>query len=260
MLNIYHMLKAVLAELSFLLEYYFHIYPAWVSIVIMSITTGFLVTVPFLLLKNFSVKIQRLWQVVSASYLMVSGFFMNTIVKNLPTCISRIQRVMENFAYVTSFDGNRQTFLFGLGIADNEANRESIQRIAYFLNDKQWQSVIDYKDGSAWYFEKIKDAIDGVVKIGRTHLSVGILYQSTAAFIPVLILFALAIGLLFYKKKIGIIVLFSALFSLIGNLGGAIYIMFGWLSYFIFYRLFWEKPIAKREGTLWENQGKRKTA
>lgn len=241
MLNMYHMLKAVLAELSFLLEYYFHIYPVWISIVIMALITGFLLSVPMLLLKKNTSKIQRLWKVCSALYFMVSGFFMNAIAKNLPTCISRIQRVMENFAYVTSFDENRKNFLLGLEIADNEANRESIQRIAYYLNKEQWQSVIHYKDGSAWYFEKIENAIDGVVKIDDMHLSIGVLYQNAMALIPVLVLIALAIILLLEKRKVGIFVLISAAFCLMGNLGGAIYTTTGWVSYFLFQNIFQKK-------------------
>ena len=172
---------------------------------------------------------------------MISGFFMNAIIKNLPTCISRIQRIMENFAYVTSFGENRKNFLLGLELADNEANRESIQRIAYFLNKEQWQDVIHYKDGSAWYFEKVRNAIEGVVKIDDMHLSIGVLYQNAKAIIPVLILIALAILLLLEKRKVGICVFISATFCLMGNFGGAIYTTTGWVSYFLFQNIFQKK-------------------
>lgn len=239
---LHHMLKSVIAELSFLLEYHLHIYPAWVTLTIIAAASGFFLGVVYYILRNMlhlQGWILKGWKYLSTAYIMISSFFIDIIVKNLPTCVSRLHRILENFAYVTSFDGARNTFFRGIGIPDNMVNRSALQRIAFFLNEEQWQNVIRANDSSAWYFDKIRKGIEGVIKTGDSHLSIGVINQAIDAYIPILLLLFIAYLLFLKRRRICLAVYSSAVLCCIGNLGAAIYMLVLWSAFLVF--LLWSE-------------------
>ena len=96
-------------------------------------------------------------------------------------------------------------------------------QIAMYLNNNQWQKVYDNAGGSQWYFAKIKKAVDEILKVGDTHLTLGVVYQGVAMLIPIALIIVLGVILLLNGKKLhGILVLVCTGLCAFGNFGAVI--------------------------------------
>lgn len=138
------------------------------------------------------------------------------------TWVSKLQRVMSNFNYMMTFDSNREIFLGGLGIPDNEYNQARMFRIAMSLGNGEWESVLEKAGGSGWYFEKVRKAIFGVIRMGGQNLTV------KPEWIPALLLLALLAipGIYYILKKnylCGGVALSCAMLSFVRDLGTGIF-------------------------------------
>ena len=131
---------------------------------------------------------------------------------------------MSNFHYVLSFKANRKLFLNALSLPDNTTNNNGLFQIAMYLNNNQWQKVYDNAGGSQWYFAKIKKAVDEILKVGDTHLTLGVVYQGVAILIPIALIIVLGVILLLNGKKLhGILVLVCTGLCAFGNFGAVIF-------------------------------------
>ena len=120
---------------------------------------------------------------VYIGFTVVCSYMMNRLIALSYTWDSKLQRVMSNFHYILSFKANRKLFLNALSLPDNTTNNNGLFQIAMYLNNKQWQKVYDNAGGSQWYFAKVKKAIDEILKVGDTHLTLGVIYQGAAMLI-----------------------------------------------------------------------------
>lgn len=161
---------------------------------------------------------------VYVGFTVVCSYMMNCLIALSYTWDSKLQRVMSNFHYVLSFKANRKLFLNALSLPDNTTNNNGLFQIAMYLNNKQWQKVYDNAGGSQWYFAKVKKAIDEILKVGDTHLTLGVIYQGAAMLIPIALIIVLGVILLLKGKKLhGILVLVCAGLCAFGNFGAVIF-------------------------------------
>lgn len=157
-------------------------------------------------------------------FTVVCSYMMNRLIALSYTWDSKLQRVMSNFHYVLSFKANRKLFLNALSLPDNTTNNNGLFQIAMYLNNKQWQKVYDNTGGSQWYFAKVKKAIDEILKVGDTHLTLGVIYQGAAMLVPIALIIVLGAILLLKGKKLhGILVLVCAGLCAFGNFGAVIF-------------------------------------
>ena len=162
---------------------------------------------------------------VYVGFTVVCSYMMNRLIALSYTWDSKLQRVMSNFHYVLSFKANRKLFLNALSLPDNTTNNNGLFQIAMYLNNNQWQKVYDNAGGSQWYFAKIKKAVDEILKVGDTHLTLGVVYQGAAMLIPIALIIVLGAILLLKGKKLhGILVLVCAGLCAFGNFGAVIFI------------------------------------
>ena len=161
---------------------------------------------------------------VYVGFTVVCSYIMNRLIALSYTWDSKLQRVMSNFHYILSFKANRKLFLNALSLPDNTTNNNGLFQIAMYLNNKQWQNVYDNAGGSQWYFAKVKKAIDEILKVGDTHLTLGVVYQGAAMLIPIALIIVLGVILLQKGKKLhGILVLVCAGLCAFGNFGAVIF-------------------------------------
>lgn len=161
---------------------------------------------------------------VYVGFTVICSYMMNRLIALSYTWDSKLQRVMSNFHYVLSFKANRKLFLNALSLPDNTTNNNGLFQIAMYLNNKQWQKVYDNAGGSQWYFAKIKKAVDEILKVGDTHLTLGVIYQGAAMLIPIALIIVLGVILLLNGKKLhGILVLVCAGLCAFGNFGAVIF-------------------------------------
>ena len=161
---------------------------------------------------------------VYVGFTVICSYMMNRLIALSYTWDSKLQRVMSNFHYVLSFKANRKLFLNALSLPDNTKNNNGLFQIAMYLNNKQWQKVYDNAGGSQWYFAKIKKAVDEILKVGDTHLTLGVIYQGAAMLIPIALIIVLGVILLLNGKKLhGILVLVCAGLCAFGNFGAVIF-------------------------------------
>lgn len=161
---------------------------------------------------------------VYVGFTVVCSYMMNRLIALSYTWDSKLQRVMSNFHYVLSFKANRKLFLNALSLPDNTTNNNGLFQIAMYLNNNQWQKVYDNAGGSQWYFAKIKKAVDEILKVGDTHLTLGVVYQGAAMLIPIALIIVLGVILLLKGKKLhGILVLVCAGLCAFGNFGAVIF-------------------------------------
>lgn len=162
---------------------------------------------------------------VYVGFTVVCSYMMNRLIALSYTWDSKLHRVMSNFHYVLSFKANRKLFLNALSLPDNTTNNNGLFQIAMYLNNNQWQKVYDNAGGSQWYFAKIKKAVDEILKVGDTHLTLGVVYQGAAMLIPIALIIVLGVILLLKGKKLhGILVLVCAGLCAFGNFGAVIFI------------------------------------
>lgn len=161
---------------------------------------------------------------VYVGFTVVCSYIMNRLIALSYTWDSKLQRVMSNFHYILSFKANRKLFLNALSLPDNTTNNNGLFQIAMYLNNKQWQNVYDNAGGSQWYFAKVKKAIDEILKVGDTHLTLGVIYQGAAMLIPIVLIIVFGAILLLKGKKLhGILVLVCAGLCVFGNFGAVIF-------------------------------------
>lgn len=161
---------------------------------------------------------------VYVGFTVVCSYIMNRLIALSYTWDSKLQRVMSNFHYILSFKANRKLFLNALSLPDNTTNNNGLFQIAMYLNNKQWQNVYDNAGGSQWYFAKVKKAIDEILKVGDTHLTLGVIYQGAAMLIPIVLIIVFGVILLLKGKKLhGILVLVCAGLCVFGNFGAVIF-------------------------------------
>lgn len=161
---------------------------------------------------------------VYIGFTVVCSYMMNRLIALSYTWDSKLQRVMSNFHYILSFKANRKLFLNALSLPDNTTNNNGLFQIAMYLNNKQWQKVYDNAGGSQWYFAKVKKAIDEILKVGDTHLTLGVIYQGAAMLIPIALIIVLGVILLLKGKKLhGILVFVCAGLCAFGNFGAVIF-------------------------------------
>lgn len=161
---------------------------------------------------------------VYVGFTVICSYMMNRLIALSYTWDSKLQRVMSNFHYVLSFKANRKLFLNALSLPDNTTNNNGLFQIAMYLNNKQWQKVYDNAGGSQWYFAKIKKAVDEILKVYDTHLTLGVIYQGVAMLIPIALIIVLGVILLLNGKKLhGILVLVCAGLCAFGNFGAVIF-------------------------------------
>lgn len=173
----------------------------------------------------------KVYSNVSLSYTLyvvfvsISAYLMNRLVSFSYTWDSKLQRVMSNLTYVLSFKTNRKLFLDVLALPDNVFNQKHLFHIALYLNDNQWNSVLDSLDSEKWYFEKIQKAIYEILHVGDYHLSLGVFYQGFLTYVPILLL-AVLVAVLIYKKHIaeGIAVAICTVICLLYNFGACIFV------------------------------------
>ena len=80
---------------------------------------------------------------VYVGFTVVCSYMMNRLIALSYTWDSKLQRVMSNFHYVLSFKANRKLFLNALSLPDNTTNNNGLFQIAMYLNNNQWQKVLE---------------------------------------------------------------------------------------------------------------------
>lgn len=247
------LMKAQLAEFSYFLEKYFGLTSIIWSILFMSFCCALFFTViikiiEFILYK----KKQKLYNLYYLCVILtaVFGYIMNILITQAYTWNSKLQRIMSNFNYVLSFDSSRKAFLNALSLPDNTVNKKNLFLIAMYLDDKQWKSITKSLGDGGWYFEKIQKSLGQILKIGKMHLSLGVIYQGMSVYIPLVMIVALGIILLIKKyKSAGVLVFICSAVCLLGNLGSNIFIVITLYLSVIFY-LYFGIVFAKWENTL----------
>lgn len=244
--------KGMMAEFSFFLEEHFNITSIIWTILFMAVCFA-IVSMWVIYIAKYIVakKTQKKFSIypVYTGVTMVSFFIMNHLVATAYTWDSKLQRVMENFNYVLTFPANRNLFFSALEIPNNTANQKNIFDIALYLNDAQWNKVIDTADGGGWYFGKVYKAITEILRLGESHMSLDIIYQNYWTFIPVILIVLFGTILIIRKKRLsGILVIISGLLCIIGNLGAGIFVLTMLLAGFGLEIIFrhYEKKILER--------------
>lgn len=174
--------------------------------------------------KILKFKLYGLYTVYSALILLCSYSF-NKLVLLTYTWDSKLQRVMSNFTYMLSFKSNRKLFFSALSLPDNVFNKNHVFNIALYLNDSQWNNIIEKLDSEKWYFEKVQKAIYEILHIGDYHLSLGVLYQGILSYIPIALLVLLGVILFVKNYKIDacVVVIISGV-CLLYNFGTCIFV------------------------------------
>lgn len=236
------LMKAQLAEFSYFLEKYFGLTSIIWSILFMSFCYALffaLVTkiIEYILHKKKKKEYNLYY--LCAIFTAVFGYMMNILITQVYTWNSKLQRVMSNFNYVLSFDSSRKAFLNALSLPDNAVNKKNLFVIAMYLDDKQWKGISKSLGDGGWYFEKIQKSLGQILKIGKMHLSLGVIYQGMSAYIPLVMIIALGIILLIKKYKIaGVLVFACGVICLFNNLGSNIFIAITLYLSVIFYLYF----------------------
>lgn len=236
------LMKAQLAEFSYFLEKYFGLTSIIWSILFMSFCYALffaLVTKIIEYIIHKKKKKEYNLYYLCAIFTAIFGYMMNILITQVYTWNSKLQRVMSNFNYVLSFDSSRKAFLNALSLPDNAVNKKNLFLIAMYLDDKQWKGISKSLGDGGWYFEKIQKSLGQILKIGKMHLSLGVIYQGMSAYIPFVMIIALGIILLIKKYKIaGVLVFVCGVFCLFNNLGSNIFIAITLYLSVIFYLYF----------------------
>lgn len=156
----------------------------------------------------------------------ITGFIMNVLISQAYTWDSKLQRVMQNYQYIMAFDSNRRAVFKALSLPDNVVNRNSVFSMAMYFNDEQWNVIKNAVGDGGWYFAKVQKAITEILRIGDCHMSLGVIYQGAAAFVPVILIAAIGLTFLIKKKILpGVLILALSLMCILGNLGAGIYVL-----------------------------------
>lgn len=151
---------------------------------------------------------------------------MNVLVSQAYTWDSKLQRVMQNYQYIMAFDSNRRAVFKALSLPDNVVNRNSVFSMAMYFNDKHWDVIKNAVGDGGWYFAKVQKAITEILRIGDCHMSLGVIYQGTAAFVPIILIAAIGLTFMIKKKVLpGVLILALSLMCILGNLGAGIYVL-----------------------------------
>ena len=125
-----------------------------------------------------------------------------------------------------AFDSNRRAVFKALSLPDNVVNRNSVFSMAMYFNDEQWNVIKNAVGDGGWYFAKVQKAITEILRIGDCHMSLGVIYQEAAAFVPVILIAAIGLTFLIKKKILpGVLILALSLMCILGNLGAGIYVL-----------------------------------
>lgn len=225
----FRLIKSQLAEFSYFLEKYFNITSIiWSILFVALIHAVILIVVVKIAEIIYERKKQKKKSFFSIYIICISaiGFIMNVLISQAYTWDNKLQRVMQNYKYIMAFDSNRRAVFNALSLPDNTINNNSMFNMAMYLNDNQWNIIKNAIGDSSWYFAKVQKAIAGILKIGDCHLSLGVIYQGAAAFVP--IIFIIAIGLIFLiRRQIlpGVLIIISGGMCVLGNFGAGIFML-----------------------------------
>lgn len=225
----FRLIKSQLAEFSYFLEKYFNITSIiWSILFVAFIHAVILIVVVKIAEIIYERKKQKKKSFFSIYIICISaiGFIMNVLISQAYTWDSKLQRVMQNYKYIMAFDSNRRAVFNALSLPDNTINNNSMFSIAMYLNDNQWNIIKNAIGDGSWYFAKVQKAIAGILKVGDCHLSLGVMYQGAAVFVP--IIFIIAIGLIFLiRRKIlpGVLIIISDGICVLGNFGAGIFML-----------------------------------
>lgn len=235
----YGVMRVMMGDFSYFLEKYAGMASIIWTIIFMAFCTAVIISVivkTINIIYNKKKKQNKSFFAVYVSLAAVMSYIMNRMIMMPYTWNSKLQRVMSNFQYITQFPANSEPFFEGLKIPANVANQESMFQIAFFLNDRQWTDIYEKAGDSGWYFGKVWIALKDILRLGGYHMSLGVMMQGWMAYIPMILMIALAV-FMFWKKKFasGTVIVISAVMSLIFTLGGAIFtclvMYFGILSW-----------------------------
>ena len=245
--------RPMMGQISYFFEKYFDKTSLVWTLVFMAMCTSVLAVVAVKIAEN-------LWKKKHEPRSFLAAGFVISAVMSRPidylmyipfTWVSLLQRAMSNFLYVLSFDSNRKIFLDALGLADSEYNQDRLFRIAFLMDDSQWNAVLDNAGDSGWYFAKIQKTIYAVTHFWGQHLSISVSMQGLLAFIPVLATVVLGLFLFFRKKRIsGAVVIACGISGIWSNFGTTIYtfaVICGCLLFWYVEKLRIRKP-CKRTG------------
>lgn len=202
--------KAMLAEFSYFMEKYLGQTSVIWSIVFMAFCGAVVLSVllkaaEIIILYRKKEKIEKVRDYISYLYISLTfaySILFDILLKSAHGWCSKLHRVQSNFEYVLSFAANRNLFFQALSLSGSDANKNNLFNIALYLNDTQWQKVVDTADGSGWYFKKVYNAITEILRIGKYHLSLPVMYQGGLSIIPALLIAVFGIILFMKGKKI----------------------------------------------------------
>lgn len=225
----FRIMKSQLAEFSYFLEKYFGITSIVWSILfiagacaLIGIAISKTVEIIYKKKKHKDCSFLSLYLLLTG----ITGFVMNVLVSQAYTWDSKLQRVMQNYQYIMAFDSNRRAVFKALSLPDNVVNRNSVFSMAMYFNGKHWDVIKNAVGDGGWYFAKVQKAITEILRIGDCHMSLGVIYQGTAAFVPIILIAAIGLTFMIKKKVLpGVLILALSLMCILGNLGAGIYVL-----------------------------------
>ena len=225
----FRIMKSQLAEFSYFLEKYFGVTSIVWSILFIACTYAVIgIAVSKTLERIYKKKKHKDCSFLSLYLLLtgITGFVMNALISQAYTWDSKLQRVMQNYQYIMAFDSNRRAVFKALSLPDNIVNRNSMFSMAMCFNDGQWDTIKNAVGDGGWYFAKVQKAITEILRIGDCHISLGVIYQGAAAFVPIILIATIGLMLLIKKRILpGVLILVLSLMCIFGNLGASIYVL-----------------------------------
>lgn len=247
----FKLIKSIMAQFSYFIEKYMSADSIIWTIIFMSLYCAVIFAV-ILKIITLLFKYNKSILPIYTGITIICSFAMNRLISTAYTWDSKLQRVMSNFEYMMSFQTNRQIFLSALNLPDNTYNQDHIFKIAMYLNDSQWQDVLNKAgEGASWYFAKIQKAFQDILKLGNWHLSLGITYQGLLTFLPVIAIALLGIFFVIRKKKklTGCMILGTSALCMLENFGTGIFTCLT-LYIGILICMFLEKRFSKKKNIL----------
>lgn len=224
----YRVLKSVMAEFSYFLEKYFDITSTLWTILFIAVACAMVVATICkageIAIKRHKKKRIRFLPIYLCSSIILS-LLVNGLMISPEMWNSKLQRVMSNIEYVTSFPSNRDMFFDALSIPDNETNKSKVFKIAESINDEQWDAVKEHAEDGGWYFKKVEKAIKEILRLGYYHLALPVSKQYGFGVIPALSMIAFSMMLFFkHKKSDAVIAIACSVLCFLYTLGGSIFL------------------------------------
>lgn len=93
------------------------------------------------------------------------------ISKNLPDYVPRLNSILDNADYIFHYTENQSVLLNALGIEDDSQASGKVKEILFYMNKREWETVIESGSSMAWYLEKLYSGIHRTAYIVNFHLS-----------------------------------------------------------------------------------------